>query len=100
MTTSRPPIPPQQSSDDPLHYAALLMDDPELSYIDEDLRTTIMQCMRHYPDERPTLDVLIAQAKEGTQREYEGETDDVIKNWVKTLVCDRAGRILGPALTS
>ncbi|KAI0131026.1 kinase-like domain-containing protein [Daldinia grandis] len=85
MTTSRPPIPPHQSPEDPLHYAALLMDDPELSYIDKDFRTTIMQCMRHHPDERPTLDVLIAQAKEGTHRKYEGETDAVIKKWVKTL---------------
>ncbi|KAI8964733.1 kinase-like domain-containing protein [Daldinia sp. FL1419] len=90
MTVHRPPMPPQQSQENPLHYAALLMDSPELSYIDRDLREIITQCMRHKPEERPELNALMAMAKEGAKRQYEGETDEVIKEWVKTLSVQRA----------
>ncbi|KAI1471306.1 kinase-like domain-containing protein [Daldinia caldariorum] len=88
MTVSRPPVPPQRSAEEPIHYAALLMDDPELGYIDEDLRRTITQCMRHHPEERPPLDTLMRGAKEGSVRRYPGETDHMIRNWVQTFIYD------------
>lgn len=94
ITKLRPPLPPQRSEfnmldvQEPVHYCPLLLDDPKFSKVDEELRRTIAECMRHAPNTRPTLVDLFEQAKKGVTRHFEGETDDFIRRWVQSLIFD------------
>ncbi|KAI0839368.1 hypothetical protein F5Y06DRAFT_286403 [Hypoxylon sp. FL0890] len=91
ITKFRPPLPPERSRfnmlivDEPVHYCPLLLDDPEYSRVDEELRRTIMECMRHAPHTRPTLVNLLEQAERGAKRHFDGETDDIVKGWIQSM---------------
>ncbi|KAI2465711.1 kinase-like domain-containing protein [Annulohypoxylon bovei var. microspora] len=99
ITKMRPPLPPQNSQysrqveygpNDHAHYCPVIFDDnPQYNYIDEELRTTIRDCMRHDPRERPTLAALLEQARNGVARQFPGESDDYIKGWVQNLYVER-----------
>ncbi|KAI0843809.1 kinase-like domain-containing protein [Daldinia vernicosa] len=69
----------------PVSYCPLLMDGP-FNHVDEDLRRAIYQCMYHYPDQRPTVEELLIQARVGIQKVFPYETDEVINNWVDRFV--------------
>ncbi|OTA92219.1 hypothetical protein M434DRAFT_32006 [Hypoxylon sp. CO27-5] len=90
ITKLRPPLPPQRSRstmldvDEPVHYCPLLLDDPKYNKVDEELRRTIAECMRHAPYTRPTLVDLFEQAKKGASRQFDGETDDFIRRWIQS----------------
>ncbi|KAI1407888.1 hypothetical protein F5Y13DRAFT_205569 [Hypoxylon sp. FL1857] len=89
ITKLRSPLPPQRSmlvEDGPLHYCPLLLDDPKYSNVDEELRRTIAECLRHAPNSRPRLADLLKQAERGAARDFEGETDDIIRAWVQSML--------------
>ncbi|KAI2621016.1 hypothetical protein GGS26DRAFT_302223 [Hypomontagnella submonticulosa] len=92
ITKMLPPVPPQRSTDpnEPVHYCALLLDDPKYAYIDPLFREILMRCMRHDYWERPTLEQLQISVNQGLPRMYEGETDAFITGWVKRMVCGSA----------
>lgn len=52
------------------------------NYIDADLRKTLYECMYHEPGDRPRVELLLAQARVGASRNYPGETEEVVRNWV------------------
>ena len=66
-------------------YCPLLMDPSvtDYDYIDEELRQTIYDCMMNSPENRPTLEVLLAQAKAGVQKNFSGEDDGYVKRWIR-----------------
>lgn len=92
ITKRMPPVPPQISRfnmlepDAPPNYG-IFLDHPMSHYVDLDLRNAITSCMKHRPEDRPDIADLVRQAQVGTARAYEGETDDMIRGWVRKLVC-------------
>ena len=70
----------------PVSYCPLLMDPEPINdykWVDEELRKTIRDCMYHRPRDRPTLERLLEEAKDGAQRQFPGEDDDYIRQWIK-----------------
>ncbi|KAI1080696.1 hypothetical protein F5B20DRAFT_538587 [Whalleya microplaca] len=68
----------------PISYCPLLRDDrvDDYNWADQTLRQTIYECMYHRPKDRPTLDVLLQQAKQKVTQEFPGETDQVVRAWI------------------
>lgn len=74
---------------EPISYCVGLMSPGNLwEYVDEDLRRTIYQCMYHKQRLRPTVETLLPQAMEGALRQFDGEDDETIKQFVNELVFD------------
>ncbi|KAI1369952.1 hypothetical protein F5Y08DRAFT_347477 [Xylaria arbuscula] len=92
------PQPPDELLDDPdvdsalrnpqyanfrISYCDGLLDPDvnEFDWVDRDLRQTIFECMYHRPDDRPSLEQLLTQAKEKIQEEFQGENDNLVREW-------------------
>ncbi|KAI1655724.1 kinase-like protein [Daldinia decipiens] len=82
ITGCRVPDAPQPQPSEPLHYCPAILDDLEFGVYDRELRETIAACMRHNPNDRPTLVELSRQAARGTKKMFPGEHDDAIESWV------------------
>ncbi|KAI1100510.1 hypothetical protein F4804DRAFT_44186 [Jackrogersella minutella] len=82
ITKMRPPMPPQQSEEDPISYGSYLLEDPVFDQVDINLRTTIVACMRHNPMDRPVLFDLLGEAERGVKLRYPNESNDMIRTWV------------------
>ncbi len=69
----------------PVSYCPLLMDPNvhDYDWVDVELRQTIYNCMYHRPDDRPTLENLLAAAKIGAQKGFRGETDQYVTRWIQ-----------------
>ncbi|KAI0895258.1 kinase-like protein [Annulohypoxylon nitens] len=67
-----------------ISYCPLLMDKGPTAYdgIDVELRRTVYECMYHRPHDRPTIEALLAQAEAGIQKQFPGETDKHVQEWV------------------
>ncbi|KAI1499101.1 hypothetical protein F5X99DRAFT_391237 [Biscogniauxia marginata] len=67
-----------------ISYCPLFMDPQNHDYdwVDKELRETIFKCMYHEPRHRPLLDDLLPAAIAGTKKNFPGETDDFIRQWV------------------
>ncbi|KAI0886530.1 kinase-like protein [Annulohypoxylon maeteangense] len=76
--------------DDRISYCPYFMDpdDNPYEYVDAELRRTIYECMYHRQDDRPTVETLLPQAQAGVQKEFQGESDDFIKEWVSQFILD------------
>ncbi|KAI1338683.1 kinase-like domain-containing protein [Xylariaceae sp. FL0016] len=56
-------------------------------HVDMDLRTMIARCMCHYPDERPSLEELLAHAQAGLAKAAPaGQSDDEVRTWLRDYV--------------
>ncbi|RWA05654.1 hypothetical protein EKO27_g9455 [Xylaria grammica] len=80
-----------------ISYCPLLLDEDRNNYewVDKTLRQTIYQCMYHRPDDRPSLEELLREAEENSQADFEGETDDRIRDWIQHLFFDADVRLPG-----
>ncbi|KAI1106785.1 kinase-like protein [Jackrogersella minutella] len=92
ITKLWPPAPIQretrapEATGDELTYCTLLLDrNSEYSHVDIELRTAISQCMRHYPNRRPTLMNLHRQATRGARKTFPNESDAQIKAWIHKM---------------
>lgn len=77
----------QIGGDPPISYCSLLMDpvnDNDYTYVDQDLRWTIYQCMYHRPEDRPELHTLLEQARGKINENFPNETDQYVREWVHT----------------
>ncbi|KAI1451514.1 kinase-like protein [Annulohypoxylon moriforme] len=69
--------------EDRISYCPFFMDHGNpYEYIDIELRTAIYECMYHRQEDRPTLETLLEQARLGSQREVEGESGIVVREWI------------------
>ncbi|RYP46223.1 hypothetical protein DL768_007542 [Monosporascus sp. mg162] len=53
-------------------------DNKDYDWVDEELRTTIFECLNHKPGDRPTLETLLEAAKNGYRKRFHGEDDGYI----------------------
>ncbi|KAI5864307.1 kinase-like protein [Durotheca rogersii] len=91
ITGFYPPSPPEPHQDGPftsVSYCSLLMTDEKYASVDLELRRTIAACMRHNPHDRPSLQILMQQARSGVAKSYPDESDTFIRNWVKKMFTD------------
>ncbi|KAI1762281.1 kinase-like protein [Hypoxylon sp. FL1150] len=51
-------------------------------YIDVRLRETLHRCMNHRPEDRPSVEDLLEEAKIGALDNYPYETEEVVRNWL------------------
>jgi hypothetical protein len=72
----------------PDNYCARILDVAEYDRIDIDLRRTIARCMAYDPRDRPELTQLVSQARVGINKNFTGETDQYIKDWVQATIYD------------
>ncbi|KAI1771425.1 hypothetical protein F4818DRAFT_429067 [Hypoxylon cercidicola] len=56
------------------------------NYVDMDLRRTIFECMYYRPEDRPTVERLLHQARFGASKTFPNETDDDIRQWVNQFI--------------
>ncbi|KAI1075635.1 hypothetical protein F5B20DRAFT_558852 [Whalleya microplaca] len=65
-------------------------EDNEYLWADEELRRTIYNCMSHWPQYRPTVEQLLDQAQIGVTKQFEGESDAFIQQWVQSVIFNAA----------
>ncbi|KAI1310679.1 hypothetical protein F5Y03DRAFT_345215 [Xylaria venustula] len=69
-----------------ISYCPLLID-PEVhdfDWVDETLRQTILACLYHRPDDRPTLEGLLREAEENIHTDrFPDESDASIRDWIQ-----------------
>ncbi|KAK8053000.1 hypothetical protein PG996_012301 [Apiospora saccharicola] len=67
---------------------AVNLDAAEYSEVDRELRQTIVNCLKHNPKDRPTLEALLDQAKKAVGRRRRDATAGEIRGWVQRYVYD------------
>ncbi|KAI0430916.1 kinase-like domain-containing protein [Xylaria sp. FL1042] len=77
----------------PNHYCAYILTDDKYDRVDLELRQTVAKCLAHEPKYRPQPRTLANQAKRKLKKQFPGETDDMIREWVQEV-------IFNPPLTS
>ncbi|KAK7975400.1 Protein sel-1-like 2 [Apiospora arundinis] len=93
ITYYKPPRPPRLRTrlvrDQELRSYSLLLDEEKYRDVDFELRSTIFNCLRHVPSERPSLQFLLDQALKGVARRSTGDaTEGEIGGWVQRYVYD------------
>ncbi|KAI1131164.1 kinase-like domain-containing protein [Nemania abortiva] len=94
MTQMCAPMPPQPQVKTghhaylPENYCPRILDVVDYDYIDIDLRRTVARCMAHNPRDRPELTQLLSQARAGINKNFEGETDQFIRDWIQAVIYD------------
>ncbi|KAK6846347.1 kinase-like domain-containing protein [Apiospora arundinis] len=93
ITYYKPPRPPRLRTrlvrDQELRSYSLLLDEEKYRDVDFELRSTIFNCLRHVPSERPSLQFLLDQALKGVARRSTGDaTEGEIRGWVQRYVYD------------
>ncbi|KAI2467378.1 kinase-like protein [Annulohypoxylon bovei var. microspora] len=73
-----------------ISWCPLIMNDQDnpYEYIDVEFRMMIWECMYHRQDDRPTVETLLTQARAGCQKQFDGEDDESVNNWVKKFIFD------------
>ncbi|KAK8131689.1 hypothetical protein PG984_008127 [Apiospora sp. TS-2023a] len=72
---------------------ALLLDQPQYRDVDVQLRQTVVNCLKHNPEDRPKLGVLLDQAKRAVARRRRDATAGEIRGWVQS--CHTLATTLG-----
>ncbi|KAI1812877.1 kinase-like domain-containing protein [Poronia punctata] len=67
-------------------YAVEILTNPLYDGVDVKLRETVARCMAHDPAQRPTLPVLLKEAKKGIDKRFANETDQFIRDWVDRMI--------------
>lgn len=93
ITYYKPPRPPRLRTrlvrGQELRSYSLLLDEEKYRDVDFELRSTIFNCLRHVPSERPSLQFLLDQALKGVARRSTGDaTEGEIRGWVQRYVYD------------
>ncbi|KAK6840362.1 hypothetical protein PG995_016116 [Apiospora arundinis] len=93
ITYYKPPRPPRLRTrlvrGQELRSYSLLLDEEKYRDVDFELRSTIFNCLRHVPSERPSIQFLLDQALKGVARRSTGDaTEGEIRGWVQRYVYD------------
>ncbi|KAH9892070.1 protein kinase-like protein [Xylariomycetidae sp. FL2044] len=88
--TPSPPPPSLLDPDPPVDYCQLLEtvgdDDHLAAHVDPELVAVLKRCLRHRPDQRPSLEELLQGAQAGIAKRFPGESDAEIRDWVRDVV--------------
>ncbi|KAI0016241.1 protein kinase-like protein [Xylariomycetidae sp. FL0641] len=83
MTGLKPPTPPQSFCHDGSNRSyAIWLNNAEYEHIDQELKDIVTRCMYHDPRSRPSLQQLLATAKQRQTKHFDGETDRMIDDWL------------------
>ncbi|KAK7992672.1 kinase-like protein [Apiospora saccharicola] len=93
ITYCEPPAPPRLVTVEIFRRRAtqsyaVNLDAAEYSEVDRELRQTIVNCLKHNPKDRPTLEALLDQAKKAVGRIRRDATAGEIRGWVQRYVYD------------
>lgn len=93
ITYCEPPTPPRLVPSEIVrgrrHQSyGLLLDHNRYADVDRELRQTVVNCLKHNPKDRPTLEALLNQAQRAVGRRMRDATAGEIRGWVQQYVYD------------